>query len=231
MRATRAYIAGFGTAGSLLAGAAVAFVLLSAVVAFRGWPQVGDQASPATVVLAPQHVESSAHNVRLPGTPVGVGHVAAAPIVARGGHASLAARQPSIGKVGVGDHRLAARPTKAATIVAVAAPTPKPTSACGASCGVASVANQLAGTALHASGNLGGTVAAAGQTLGSTVSGVAGALASKLGTTSPPVAKTVASTGAAVGNTVNQTAGAAGGVVSGAGQALGGVLHGLGQHQ
>src|SRR5580698_6745333 len=49
MRATRAYIAGFGTAGSLLAGAAMVFVLASAVVAFRGWPQVGNASSASTV--------------------------------------------------------------------------------------------------------------------------------------------------------------------------------------
>ncbi len=52
VRATRAYLAGFGTAGSLLAGAAFLFVLASAVVSFRGWPQVGDQGSAATVVQA-----------------------------------------------------------------------------------------------------------------------------------------------------------------------------------
>ena len=52
VRATRAYIAGFGTAGSLLAGAAVMFVLASAVVSFRGWPQVGGQPSAPTVFVA-----------------------------------------------------------------------------------------------------------------------------------------------------------------------------------
>src|SRR5438270_2311704 len=52
VRATRAYLAGFGTSGSLLAGAAVMFVLASAIVAFRGWPQVGDQPSPASVLVA-----------------------------------------------------------------------------------------------------------------------------------------------------------------------------------
>jgi hypothetical protein len=216
----------------LLAGAAVAFVLASAVVAFRGWPQVGDQASPATVVLAPRHDDSSAGNVRLHGIPAGVGHVTGAPVAALGGRAPLAARPPSIGKVGVSEHGLAAQPTKTATVVGgVTSPTPKPASACGATCGVTSVTNQLAGTTENASGNLGGTVAAAGQTLGSTVSGVAGALASKLGGTSPPVAQTVASTGAALGKAVSQTAGAAGGVVSGAGQAVSGILHGLGHQQ
>jgi hypothetical protein len=51
VRATRAYLASFGTAGSLLAGAAVAFVLASAFVAFNGWPQVASSSSPASVAL------------------------------------------------------------------------------------------------------------------------------------------------------------------------------------
>src|SRR5436305_6587822 len=52
VRPTRAYLAGFGTAGSLLAGAALLFVLASALVAFRGWPQVGDQPAPISVVIS-----------------------------------------------------------------------------------------------------------------------------------------------------------------------------------
>lgn len=49
MRATRAYLAGFGTSGSLLAGAALMFLLGSAFVAFQGWPQVAGQSSPVLV--------------------------------------------------------------------------------------------------------------------------------------------------------------------------------------
>src|SRR5581483_2740144 len=51
VRATRAYVAGLGTAGSLVAGAAVLFVLASAVVSFRGWPQVGAQPSAVSVAV------------------------------------------------------------------------------------------------------------------------------------------------------------------------------------
>jgi hypothetical protein len=40
MTRTRAYLAGLGTAGSLLAGAAVLFLLASALVSFHGWPAV-----------------------------------------------------------------------------------------------------------------------------------------------------------------------------------------------
>src|SRR5437588_5663199 len=50
VRAARTYLAGFGTSGSLLAGAALLFVLASAIVAFRGWPQVGD-GLPSTAAL------------------------------------------------------------------------------------------------------------------------------------------------------------------------------------
>src|ERR1035441_6034302 len=51
MRASRAYIAGFGMAGSVLACAAVLFVIASAVVAFRGWPKIAGQDSPAALRL------------------------------------------------------------------------------------------------------------------------------------------------------------------------------------
>lgn len=49
MRAPRAYLAGFGTSGSLLAGAALLFILASAFIGFHGWPQLGD--SPSTVAV------------------------------------------------------------------------------------------------------------------------------------------------------------------------------------
>jgi hypothetical protein len=50
--ATRAYLAGLGTAGSIVVGAAVVFVLASAVVAFRGWPQADGPGPPAQIVLS-----------------------------------------------------------------------------------------------------------------------------------------------------------------------------------
>ena len=49
MRATRAYIAGFGTAGSILACAAVLFVIASAVITLNGWPTLSAQHSPAAI--------------------------------------------------------------------------------------------------------------------------------------------------------------------------------------
>ncbi|MBV9473991.1 MAG: hypothetical protein JO206_13560 [Solirubrobacterales bacterium] len=51
MRATRAYLAGLGTTGSLLGAAALLFFLASGFVAFHGWPQAGAQAAPGAVTL------------------------------------------------------------------------------------------------------------------------------------------------------------------------------------
>src|SRR5690349_2921227 len=53
IRGARAYLPGFGTAGSLLAGAVLMFIVASALVAFRGWPHVGAQPSPREVVVSP----------------------------------------------------------------------------------------------------------------------------------------------------------------------------------
>src|SRR5437763_1417167 len=58
VRATRAYVAGLGTAGSLLAGAAVLFVLASAVVSFRGWPDAGAQPPAVSVSVSGTHVSA-----------------------------------------------------------------------------------------------------------------------------------------------------------------------------
>lgn len=70
MRAPRAYLAGFGTSGSLLTGAALLFILASAFIGFHGWPQVGD--SPATVAVsvprAPVGTTTSAASRSLAGT-------------------------------------------------------------------------------------------------------------------------------------------------------------------
>ena len=48
----RAYLAGAGTTGSLLAVAALVFIVASALVAFRGWPHVAAATSPGEVVVS-----------------------------------------------------------------------------------------------------------------------------------------------------------------------------------
>jgi hypothetical protein len=90
VRANRAYLAGFGTAGSLLAGAAALFVLGSAVVAFRGWPQVGEQSPPTTVVNVSAGAPTDSTAVkRLVAVAAAQSAAAASPgVVTRGGRGS-----------------------------------------------------------------------------------------------------------------------------------------------
>ena len=59
-------MAGFGSAGSLLAVAALVFVLASALVAFHGWPDVGPQGSAVPIRVSGSHSPSgSATSTRL----------------------------------------------------------------------------------------------------------------------------------------------------------------------
>src|SRR3984885_12250400 len=58
-RAARAYLAGVGTTGSLLAGAALMFILASALVAFHGWPHVATAPSPREVVISSRPASST----------------------------------------------------------------------------------------------------------------------------------------------------------------------------
>ncbi len=51
VRATRAYLAGIGTAGALALGAALVFAAASAIIAFRGWPGTAISGGPARQVL------------------------------------------------------------------------------------------------------------------------------------------------------------------------------------
>ena len=71
MRATRAYIAGFGTAGSILACAVVVFVIASAVITINGWPALSEQASPAAVQITQAPAANHARVNRLVNANVG----------------------------------------------------------------------------------------------------------------------------------------------------------------
>src|SRR4051795_4514216 len=56
MRTSRAFLASFGSTGSMLAAFACAFVLASAVVAFHGWPVSGALKDIGTLIV---HDDSS----------------------------------------------------------------------------------------------------------------------------------------------------------------------------
>ncbi len=226
MRATRANMAGFGTAGSLVAGAAMVFVLASTVVAFRGWPQVSAQPSPATLVASPvrspapssagRRLAYAAASLRAT-VPGGVANHAV-------GGRTVTGQSLTVPHGGVASVVLPAQTSPAARVVPTTTTSTAPCTTCSAA---PTVTGGTAQTVNGVAGVLGTTVAQTGQSLGATVSGVANVLASKLAGVSPPLANTVSHTGAAVGSSLTGVSSAAAGVVSGAGTALGGVLSGL----
>jgi hypothetical protein len=63
VRATRAYLAGLGTAGTLVLAASILFVLGSAIVTYNGWPKLGGIGSPATQTLT-AHPKAGTHAAR-----------------------------------------------------------------------------------------------------------------------------------------------------------------------
>ncbi len=228
MRATRAYIAGFGTAGSLLAGAAIVFVFASAVVSFRGWPQVGSQATPVAVIAGQARPSSSPTQVRqfialASAQAAAVTHQGAAGTGGAG--TQLLAGQSSTATLATthlgsgGTHRATFSST---TSTAPGGSTPPPTS-CG-TCGTPTLGTTLGAVAQAATNSLGTTVAGTGSRLGSVVGGLTGAVAGKLGAVSPGLANVVAGTGQALNGTIGSATGALGGTLSGLGQGLGGLL-------
>jgi hypothetical protein len=208
VRAMRAYLAGLGTAGSLVAGAALLFVLASAFVAFRGSPDVAAPPAPVSVAVA------------LPAARV-------LPSVERRRPVALAVRALSA-RVGKRRARRAAAATGSVPAVAggaaarggsgrgsVSAPAPAaahppvarssaqgvPSGGCAGRCGVPVLSSAVS----QATNTSGKHVSA----LASTVTGVTSAAAGALRGTSPAAAQAVTS-----------ASGIAGGALSSAGSAL-----------
>jgi hypothetical protein len=207
MRATRAYVAGFGTAGSLLAGAAVMFVLASAVVSFRGWPQIAAQSTPATL----QDVRSSAADSTAASRRLAA--VASATVVARSA-ARPAASRPSAGSTPRGTVVLP-QPTGPITSVLQPSGGGSGQPAC-TTCTHAPVApapiTQLGTVVKGTTNQLGNTVTSAGQMLGSTVTRLAGAVATTL---SGPLGATAQHLGNALGSTLTATTAVLGHLLAG----------------
>jgi hypothetical protein len=213
MRATRAYVAGFGTAGSVLAGAAVLFVVASAVVAFRGWPKIAGQQSPAALHLDASPVAGSRVARRLRAVVGAAAPAVAAPLIRTGGRPLAGARtaRPS------GNGSLQ-RPSPRAT-------TPGAGGANGGRSGGGSTRPTSGGGGTVAAGG-GGTVGAGG---GGTGGGVTVSVPTKPPVTvtvpagppttvtvpTPPVGKVVKKVTGSAGNAVSQSGAAAGAVVGG----------------
>lgn len=229
-RATRAYLAGIGTSGSLLAGAALMFIVASAMVAFHGWPQVAAQPSPAEVVVSPGSAAASV-----------------SPVARRLAFITAAPRPGGTGAAGAGGHAL---PGGGRTVgsgprhsIGGRAPTERAgapalpsaggssgssgSSGCGTGgCGSAPVPNPIPAatvpqpakqTVHEIAGTLGGVVGGVGTTLGSTVQRTTSTVGGAVGTVSPTVGGTVSKTGSGTAKAIN-----------GVTQTLTGVLSALG---
>ena len=226
VRAARAYLAGFGTTGSLLAGAALMFIVASALVAFHGWPHVAVQPSPGEVVVSPRSARStgpSASARRLAAVvaaPVGGTGTAAAPGAGRRGGTggtggAGAGRRGGSGTVG----------TPVSTSIPVGTQAATPTSSCATSgCGTTTTAapppspvQQGQQVIQQVTNTLGRGVAGTGQQVGSVVQQTTSSVAGAVGGPSSPVGGAVEKTGSGAAKTVTGLTQRLGGLVSGLG--------------
>jgi len=211
VRATKAYLAGFGTAGSLVAGAALLFLVGSAIVAFRGWPQIGG--APATTVVAaqlspPSHVTQRLAAVLRRRTRAS-GHLGSAGEITTQSRGVYTSRPQSSG----GGASIGAGGTSAAPAAGVAAPI---SAASSAPSGCASTCNQPAsgGVITHVTNAVSQAVSTVGAGVGQQISQASSGVASTVSGTSSQVAGAVAGAGSSAGSAVSGTANAAGGAVS-----------------
>jgi hypothetical protein len=223
VRTTRAYIAGFGTAGSLLAGASVVFVLASAVVSFHGWPQLDNHLSAPALVRASSHAGAdSAGSRRLASVlaaqrPAGVGVTAS--VAGAPGLASRPVATPTVSTPGGPQVAGVAGPRPTITPVTPAGSPPPCASGCGS---VAPPPTSISGTVQATTGTLGSTVAGSGASLGSTVTGVTTTLAGNVNSLSSSLA------GSSLAGPLGQSGQAVGGAVTGVTQAAGATLSTVG---
>jgi hypothetical protein len=198
------------------------FVLASAVVAFKGWPQVGDQPTPTAVIIAQRQAPLDEHAIhRLESAGAVVRSVAATSAAAPGTHNIAASASTGVPSVTIQTASTATRPADRTTHVETGRPSqPVIGSAPKRN------ANPLAQTVNNTTGMLGRTVAGAGNAVASTVTGLTNALAKTLSGLSPGLGRTVQRTGDLVGSAVSGTTGVVGGLLAGTSQALGQLLRG-----
>ena len=209
MRATRAYLAGFGTSGSLLAGAAAMFLLASAIVAFRGWPQVGDQPAPVAVSLA--HTSLGAAPSRTQRLLIAAAARATVTASRPGAARGVPGRSGSQGTSGAG--RGSATPQSSSG----SGSTPGGTIGTGGQTGSGGGSAGPVATpppVQNATGTVSQVVSSTGQSVGSTVSQAAGSVASGLSGSSPTAANAVGSAGSTAGSAVTTTANTAANAVN-----------------
>jgi hypothetical protein len=212
MRTTRAFLAGLGTTGSLVAAAACVFLIASAVIAFRGWPGAGLADRIESLFVdddPPVAYQRPGTQVVAAGAATAAGSVAATPAGPTFGTPGLVLGSDGTSQRG-GVVRL---PDGSQVSTGPSGPGSLPGTGSGApsipgapslpqvpSVGDGSAQDQVAGTVQDTGSGAGDAVRNTTQSVGNTVGG--------------PVGDTVTQTGNQVGNTVNN-------VTQGAGDLLG----------
>ena len=224
----RAYLAGAGTTGSLLAVAALVFIVASALVAFRGWPHVAAATSPGEVVVSPHQAGSTgtlaARRLALVAGAPGAGGPGRAGAGAGGAGGAGGRLAPSAAGRGLGQPRPPRHAIGAPASTSVPVSTAG-TSTCTSGCGTPAAPSpsptpvrQVQQTLSQAANTLGTVVTDTGSHLGSSVQQTTNGVAGAVGQVSPAAGGAVGTVGSGAANTL-----------SGATQALGGVLKGLGR--
>lgn len=202
MRATRAYLAGFGTSGSLLAGAAALFLFGSAIIAFKGLPQIGGGSASSNVAAAPtpaafpvvRRLSTVVAGTHPHGVRVHFARASVRPVKSR---ASTGARTIVGGPVGGGSPGSMGAPPAAGS--AAGASGSSSTGAVGSGCGTCSRSSDPV-TSL--SGTVTRTATTAGTDVGTQVQNLSGSAGGQVGNVSPQLGNTVTTSGSTVANTV-----------------------------
>ena len=220
VRATRSYMAGLGTSGSLVAGAALLFVLGSAIVAFRGWPQVATGPATTSVAAAAQPTAPSHTARRLAAVLRRRGVIATVAAVRTGGVRSGAT---SSGRGGprTGSGSLGSRPGGPVTASGKGTSASAGSASASGGCGSSSCSNPQS-LVTHLSKTVAQQVTDIGSSVGSRLGATSGSVGGSLAPVSPPLANSVQSGGKSAGTAVSGTATTAGNAVNQVGTALGG---------
>jgi len=228
VRDARAYVAGVGTSGSLLAGAAVLFLIGSAIVAFGGWPQIGAGPATSSISAAPLAARTRASQ-RLTAAIAATQRPALTHAGAAGAHHSGTRRRTAVEGVrtgsvqagSTGSAQTASGTTGASTAAAAA-------SQCGDCAGQASSQRFVStgpGKVVKTVSSVGSdvvkTVSSVGSEVGQQITSLTGAVGQQVGAANQQAGNAVSSAGSTVGSTVT-------GTVTTATNAVNGLTGGLG---
>ena len=197
MRASRAYIAGFGTSTVLVGSTLLLFLVVSALVAFRAWPGSGITDAVSDLVVKdprPALTVDGPTQVALDAAPAAAAVGAAAVSVTAPDDGGVAAGGPISGTTGPGgaDPRTNVGDGPGSQPPAAGAPTPQPAEPGG---GVGQGENPVR--------NPGGVT----NGLGDTTQGVTDGLGKSVGGVNPDLGKTVTDTGKALSDLVRGVGG------------------------